>query len=111
MRNYLVPGSGLQNALNEKTRLSTQKVFFIGQYFQFAVSDKNNPTPPSNSTPAPYVKNYKVLTGNEEYSYTFGKNVFNGFGSSLNNKPQPVLPVRAPRGLDDPQWFVTLQQQ
>lgn len=111
MRNYLVPGSGLQNAFNERVRLSAQKVFFIGQYFQFAVSDKNNPTPPSNSTPAPYVKNYKVLTGNEEHSYTFGKNVFNGFGPSLNNKPQPVLPVRAPRGLDDPQWFVTLQQQ
>ena len=113
-RDYLVPGSGFQFVFNERDRLKKNRINYIGQYFQFAVSDKNNNSRPiSNSNPAPYIKNYQVIAANEGLSNTFVDNqsIYGTSGPSVNKKPLPVLPVRAPRGLDDPQWFVTLQQQ
>lgn len=104
MRNYLVPGEGQSGGGRFQAVIdpSKQRLQYVGQYFEFAVSTKK-------TTPA--VNKFQIIGGNEGDTYVF-KNHFPRTSSNVINMFHlPVLPVRAPRGLDDPQWFVTLQQQ
>lgn len=98
-RNYLVPGEGT------KLRNGDPRLQYRGQYFMFAISDKNKKYGPAG------VAKYQVVESNEHEPFIF-RNHFNVNNiQHMKSVTSPVLPVRAPRGLDDPQWFVTLQQQ
>lgn len=98
-RNYLVPGEGT------KLKRETPRLQYRGQYFMFAISDKNKKYGSAG------VAKYQITESNEGDTFV-SKNHFNIKNiKHLQSVTSPVLPVRAPRGLDDPQWFVTLQQQ
>ena len=98
-RNYLVPGEGT------KLKRETPRLQYRGQYFMFAISDKNNTYGSAG------VAKYQITESNEGDTFV-SKNHFNIKNiKHLQSVTSPVLPVRAPRGLEDPQWFVTLQQQ
>ena len=98
-RNYLVPGEGT------KLKRETPRLQYRGQYFMFAISDKNKKYGSAG------VAKYQITESNEGDTFV-SKNHFNIKNiKHLQSVTSPVLPVRAPRGLEDPQWFVTLQQQ
>lgn len=98
-RNYLVPGEGT------KLRNGDPRLQYRGQYFMFAISDKKKKYGSAG------VAKYQVLESNEHEPFIF-RNHFNVSNiQHMKSVTSPVLPVRAPRGLEDPQWFVTLQQQ
>lgn len=98
-RNYLVPGEGT------KLKRETPRLQYRGQYFMFAISDKKKKYGPAG------VAKYQVTESNEGDTFTSKNHFQTNNIKHMQSVTSPVLPVRAPRGLDDPQWFVTLQQQ